>query len=104
MRFPERINKILPRIINDLGLEAKVQNWQVVDKWSEIVGSRIAKHTRAIAVDAENLFVEVDNPIWQSQLFIMKAKILRKIRDYHVNIKDIKFKIAASPCKEKECQ
>jgi hypothetical protein len=38
----------------------------------------------------------VDNPAWQSQLFLMKADILKKIRKYDVKIKDIKFRISDS--------
>ena len=102
MRFPERIDKIIPRVLNDLGVNETMKNWQILENWAKIVGKRIAQHTKATAVDAENLFVEVDNPVWQSQLFLMKAKIIKKIKEYDANIKDIKFRIAESPGKNKE--
>ena len=102
MRFPERINTIIPRVLSGLGINQTMKNWQILEKWAKIVGKRIAEHAKAISVDAENLFVEVDNPVWQSQLFLMKAKIIKKIKEYDANIKDIKFRIAESPGKNKE--
>lgn len=76
-----------------MNIETRMKNWQVVEKWAEIVGKRIAQHTKAISVDTSNLFIEVDNPVWQSQLFLMKNTIIAKLKKYCVNIKDIKFKV-----------
>ena len=93
MKFPEKINRIMPRVLKSLQLEEKIKNLGIVEKWPEIVGANIAKHTKATGIDAENLFVTVDNPVWQGQLFLMKEKILEKIKKYGVNIKDIKLAI-----------
>lgn len=96
MKFPERISRIVPRVLRGMDIDRKLKNWQVVEKWERIVGSNIARHAKAVSVDSENLFVMVDNPAWQSQLFLMKADILKKIRKYDVKIKDIKFRISNS--------
>ena len=93
MKFPQRINKIMPRVLKEMHIEKKVHNWIIIDKWTEIVGKRIAQHAQAVGVDAENLYVEVDNPMWQSQLFIMKSMIINKCRKYDIELKDIKFSI-----------
>lgn len=102
LKFPERINKIIPRVLHNLDINKRMKNWQIVEKWDEIVGEKIAEHARATAVDSENLFVEVDNPVWQGQLFLMKEKIIKKIKTYNVSIKDIKFRIAESSSKGEE--
>lgn len=96
MKFPRRINKIMPRVMQRMGIKKRMKNWQIVEKWPEIVGARIAEHAKATGVDTENLFVEVDNPVWQSQLFLMKEKIIKKMKAYNVYIKDIKFRIFES--------
>ena len=94
MKFPERINRIVPRVLRGMDISSKLRNWQVVEKWESVVGQKIARHAKAVSVDSENLYVVVDNPVWQSQLFIMKSRILSKIRDLDVRIKDIKFMIS----------
>ena len=93
MKFPEKIDQIIPRVLKSLQLDDRLKNMIIIEKWPEIVGDKIAQHTRATSIDAENLFVTVDNPVWQGQLFLMKSKIIRKIRGYGVTIKDIKLTI-----------
>lgn len=97
MKFPERIDRIVPRVLKDMNIGGKVRNWQVVDKWEEIVGPKIARHAKAVSVDSENLFVTVDNPVWQSQLFMMKSEILKKVRKLDMRIKDVRFMISDAP-------
>jgi len=80
-------------VLKDVKIDEGIKNWQIIEQWSKIVGKKIAQHTRAVAVDANNLFVEVDNPLWKSQLFLMKDMIIRKLRKYNVRLKDIKFSI-----------
>ncbi len=93
MKFPERISRIIPRVLKDMNISSKVRNWQVVDKWEDLVGPKIARHAQAVSVDSENLFVMVDNPVWQGQLFMMKSEILKKVRKLDNRIKDIRFMI-----------
>lgn len=93
MKFPQRINRIIPKVLNEMNIETRTKNWKIVEKWAEIVGKRVAQHAKATAVDTDRLYVEVDNPVWQSQLFLMKGIILDKIRKQNVYIKDISFRV-----------
>jgi len=88
-------------VLEVMNINGTLKNWQVVQKWETIVGSNIARHARAVSVDSENLFVMVDNPMWQSQLFLMKSDILKKIKKYDVRIKDIKFRISDVPIRRR---
>jgi hypothetical protein len=102
LKFPERISRIVPRVLKDMNLSGKVRDWQVVDKWEDLVGPKIARHAQAVSVDSENLFVMVDNPVWQGQLFMMKSEILKKVRKIDVKIKDIRFMISDSPVNRRQ--
>jgi predicted nucleic acid-binding Zn ribbon protein len=102
LKFPERISRIMPRVLQVMNINGTLKNWTVVREWETIVGSSIAHHARAVSVDSENLFVMVDNPVWQSQLFLMKSDILKKIRKYDVRIKDIKFRISDAPARRRD--
>ena len=76
-----------------MDIDTRMKNWVAVEKWEEIVGKRIAQHTKAFAVDTDRLYVEVDNPVWLSHLFLMKKTILNKIKRLDVHIKDILFRV-----------
>lgn len=91
MRYPERINKILPGVLKSLNLDDKLKDIEMVKQWRYIVGERIAHHARAININEAVLYVMVDNPLWQAQLFLLKNKILKKFNELGANLKDVKF-------------
>jgi predicted nucleic acid-binding Zn ribbon protein len=57
-------------------LKQRVTEAQALTRWEAAVGSVIAKHTRAIRVQEKVLWVEVDHPIWKSELVHRKRQIL----------------------------
>jgi predicted nucleic acid-binding Zn ribbon protein len=94
LKRPRHISQVMAALLKDLDIEQSMNNWRIVERWAEIVGERIAHHARPTSVDRECLFVEVDDPVWQSQLFLMKNDILTKCQKYRVFLKDIKFRIS----------
>ncbi|MGZ3697805.1 MAG: DUF721 domain-containing protein [Bdellovibrionota bacterium] len=52
-----------------------------VSYWDEVVGPQIAKHARALRVQDSVLWVEVDHPVWRSELHHRKRQILEKMND-----------------------
>ena len=78
-RRPEPIGKVLVELIEKLGIAAKMSEQRAVTEWAEIVGEKVAEHTRAVKVDRGRLFVEVDSPVWSQELTFMKRKIVREI-------------------------
>jgi predicted nucleic acid-binding Zn ribbon protein len=47
--------------------------------WPQAVGRTIAAHTRAARLVREHLVVEVEDPVWQKQLWALRAQILRSL-------------------------
>ena len=47
--------------------------------WAEAVGKKIAEHTRAARMVRERLIVEVEDRIWQRQLFGLSKQILKNL-------------------------
>jgi hypothetical protein len=57
-------------------LTKRMEEAEALGRWEQAVGAAIAKHTRAIRVQDAVLWVEVDHPIWQSELHHRKRQIL----------------------------
>jgi predicted nucleic acid-binding Zn ribbon protein len=73
----DRIGDILKKIQGkNAVLKQRVTEATSLSRWSEAVGSQIAKHSRAIRVQEGVLWVEVDHPIWKSELHYRKRQIL----------------------------
>jgi predicted nucleic acid-binding Zn ribbon protein len=49
---------------------------EALSRWPIAVGELIAKHSRAIRVQGGVLWVEVDHPVWKSELHYRKQQIL----------------------------
>lgn len=47
-----------------------------LSRWTASVGPAISKHSRAIRVQDKVLWVEVDHPIWKTELHHRKRQIL----------------------------
>lgn len=76
VRRVEPIGKILGQVVRDLGLGKKLNEQRAVVEWAEVVGERVAAHSRAMRVDGGRLLVEVDSSVWAQELSLMKRRIL----------------------------
>jgi hypothetical protein len=47
--------------------------------WGQAVGKRLARHTRAVRLVRSKLIVEVEDHIWQRQLFTLSYQILSNL-------------------------
>ena len=73
----DRLGEILKKIQRkNPVLKQRVTEATSLSRWNEAVGSQIAKHSRAIRVQEGVLWVEVDHPIWKSELHYRKRQIL----------------------------
>jgi len=63
--------------------------------WAAAVGRKIAPHARAVRLVRTHLIVEVEDLIWQRQLFVLRQQIVRKM-DENVGVgvvQDIEFRV-----------
>ena len=49
--------------------------------WAGAVGRKIALHTRAARMVRSRLIVEVEDAVWQRQLFALREQVRRKIEE-----------------------
>ena len=61
----------------------RMQEAEALTRWEAAVGPHIARHTRAIKVEDSVLWVEVDHPIWKSELHHRKRQILDILNHGH---------------------
>jgi predicted nucleic acid-binding Zn ribbon protein len=79
MSWAQPIGEILEEVIRDLGLGRKLSEQRAVVDWHDVVGRKVADHSRAVRVDRGRLFVEVDSSVWAQELTLMKRTIVREL-------------------------
>jgi predicted nucleic acid-binding Zn ribbon protein len=75
----DRIDKPLKDLLDRLGLAAPMEGWAAVSLWGEVVGERVAAHTRAVAFRDGTLVVEVDSASWMNELSYLKRRMAEEL-------------------------
>lgn len=67
--------------------------WQLQNKWKHIAGSMIARESYISFERKQTLYITVTNSVWMNHLYMMKANLLKRIRedDYGKKYIDIRF-------------
>lgn len=89
----QSIKEALREYLKRYGLQNKVDESLLIQKWPEIVGEFIARYTEELSVRDSCLFVRVNSSVIKHQLFISRDTVIQNInqvfeREY---IKDIKI-------------
>jgi predicted nucleic acid-binding Zn ribbon protein len=87
------IGSAISELVNGLGIEKKLQEYDAVVYWENAVGERIAQMTTATRILQGVLFVHVKTSTWRNELTLRKKEIIDKLNILiGIDIvKDIKF-------------
>jgi predicted nucleic acid-binding Zn ribbon protein len=87
---------VLPKLMQRLGLKERLQETEVQEAWSKIVGDFIAAHSAPVALREGILFVRVLQPALHYELEqVSKIDILRKLKQRFGGkvIRDVRFRV-----------
>lgn len=88
--------ELLPKLMQQLGLNERLKETEVIEAWKQIVGDFIAAHSAPVSLRAGILFVRVLQPALHYQFEqISKAEILRKLKQRFGAriIREIRFRV-----------
>ena len=80
-REPKRFGALIGREIKRQGWQQRVSVARIMNAWPELVGDKIAEHTRPVRYEeeAQILVIECDSTPWTTQLRYMQTVILQAI-------------------------
>ncbi|NLI70257.1 MAG: DUF721 domain-containing protein [Firmicutes bacterium] len=89
----DNIGEIIKKILHKKGLLEVVKQQEVLIKWAEMVGEKIAARTKAVKINKGVLWVKVSDSVWTHHLAMLKPKILTRMGDSFEKetVKDIYF-------------
>ena len=83
-RAPRRLGEALSKVASDLRLDDPEDVAAVMAAWPDAVGDAVAAHVRPRRLHDGVLLVEVDAPVWATQLRYLEEDVLlrlgRKVR------------------------
>jgi hypothetical protein len=75
----DSLASILGGMARRLGLESKLAEFRLRQRWDEIVGPQVAAHTRPDQIRFKKLHLLVRNSVWLHQLTFLKPDLLAKV-------------------------
>lgn len=79
MRTPQSLGNAITQALSHFGLENKARDYEVITRWPEIVGEKIAECTHAEKLERGVLTVRVTNTVWRYELTLRSKEVLKKI-------------------------
>ena len=76
---PKPMGPSLQRLLSHLGAPKASTVVDVFDRWPELVGAEIAKHSRPVSFSDNTLTVKTDDAAWASQLRWAEKELLAKL-------------------------
>lgn len=89
----EQIDCILNRFLRNEGLETPLNEYRLVNAWSEVMGAAVTRYTGKVSIYNRTLYVELLSPALRSNLFMRRVELVRRLNAY-VNadvISDVRF-------------
>jgi predicted nucleic acid-binding Zn ribbon protein len=72
---------VLESLIQGLGIQPKLHEYDAVLYWEDIVGEHIAKAATAIKITQGILYVQVSASTWRNELLLRKKEIIAKLNE-----------------------
>jgi predicted nucleic acid-binding Zn ribbon protein len=76
----ESLGRLVPRVLEDLGLEEAARIVRIAERWEEAVGAEVARHCQPTALRGATLEATVDSSVWCQQLRLRSPEILGGLR------------------------
>jgi predicted nucleic acid-binding Zn ribbon protein len=85
---------VLKELIGSLGIQEKLDEYEAVNRWEEVLGEHIAKAATAVGIKNGILHIHVQTGPWRNELTMRKKEIIDKLNASIGSkiVKDIKFK------------
>ena len=77
---PTRLGDVLPAVLDQSGIAARLEQATVITEWASLVGEQIARVTHPLSITPQGvLFVAVKTNAWMTELSLLEPELLRTI-------------------------
>lgn len=85
---------VLDSLVQRLGLAKRAASFRVIEMWAGVAGPQIAGRTTAVRVSDGVLHVDVESPVWASELTFMKQDLVDRLnaKAGEECVRDIRFR------------
>lgn len=87
------ISQAISELTQAFGIQSKLQQYEAVNQWAAVVGTRIAEQAEAVRIEKGVLVVRVKTAVWRNELNLRKQEIIERLNRAVKSdvVKDIRF-------------
>ena len=75
----EPVAALLDGALRGVGLGKRLEEYQAVEAWADVVGDVVAEHAAATTIREGTLFVDVDSSVWMQELQLLRGEIIERL-------------------------
>ncbi|MDA9820103.1 DUF721 domain-containing protein [Salibacteraceae bacterium] len=80
-RNQNHISDVIKGFLREYELDGRIREIELVNKWEEIVGKSINRHTIKIFLSGKTLYLTLDSSVVRQELHYNKKKLLERIAE-----------------------
>ncbi|HAS35418.1 MAG TPA: DUF721 domain-containing protein [Flavobacteriales bacterium] len=80
-RNQNHISDVIKGFLKEYELDGRIREIELVNKWEEIVGKSINRHTIKIFLSGKTLYLTLDSSVVRQELHYNKKKLLERIAE-----------------------
>ncbi len=77
----QSLSDLLKLCIEDLQVENRLKETDVIQSWEEVLGKMVAKYTDEINIHQGTLYVKISSPVVKNELFMMRNQICQRLNE-----------------------
>jgi predicted nucleic acid-binding Zn ribbon protein len=71
---PRPLGEVLQDVIDDLGVQAEIDEARVIETWAAVAGRQINEVTETAWMDGSTLYVKITSAAWRQELHMNRRK------------------------------
>jgi len=71
---PRPLGEVLQDVIDDLGVQAEIDEARVIETWAAVAGRKINEVTETAWMDGSTLYVKITSAAWRQELHMNRRK------------------------------
>ncbi len=71
---PRPLGEVLQDVIDDLGVQAEIDEARVIETWAVVAGRKINEVTETAWMDGSTLYVKITSAAWRQELHMNRRK------------------------------
>ncbi len=75
------IGEMIRRVMREQGLESPLNEYRLIQSWSDVLGRTIASYTTRLYIKNQVLYVQLTSPALRQELMMGRDLLVRKLNE-----------------------